>query len=189
MAEGVQRSRLHFTVGLLKHEVKIPSLPADPLSNLFLHLSLLPSETYSTIPHRSLYVSSPPTFTQTSFQSLLSIFVRSALCQCTDSFKQISLVKSGISTWNGTEFNSHRGSRWWYFPDDIFWLLKQFSTTRSIPPVFHHNRCFKPNSTTISLKLASCSPCMLFISALSHSFRVKLPRHTHTHTRRNDFSC
>lgn len=53
-------------------------------------------------------------------------------------FRQISLVKRSISTWNGTEIRSLRGSRWRYFPDDIFWLLMHFSTACSMPPLFHH---------------------------------------------------
>lgn len=125
MELGVQRSRLHFTVSLLKViSMKSKSHRSQPAHTtkftFFLHfqLPLLPSETCFCYSISSTFSNNPP-FTPTSFQSrlkslsTLSIFVWSALCLCTDSFKQISSVKSSVSTWNGTKISSQIGSRWW----------------------------------------------------------------------------
>lgn len=92
---GGERRREVNNIWNDKHEVKPPSLPAGTHFNLdfffYIHSSLLPSETCSTLPQSFLYIISLSTstfstdapFTQTSLQSLLqshctlSIYARS----------------------------------------------------------------------------------------------------------------
>ncbi len=145
-----------------KHEVKIPSLPADPLSNLYFfsisishcchlkHIQLFPVPLYIFyLSAFHLHLHFPPTLhllkPPSNHCSNLTLPCQYLSGQLSVSFKQISSVKSGISTWNGTEISSQTGSRWWYFPDDIFWL---FLHCLFHPSLFQHTRGLTTSSTT-----------------------------------------